>query len=65
MSWVFQGVPSELVNMVSKMFTRKSEEGVTESDLGSTRYAPKITMEEYNNTSMDVDTHLQTHLTIV
>ena len=62
MSWVFLGVPGELVNMVSKMFTRKSEEGVTESDLGSTRYAPKITVEEYNNTRIDMDTQLQTHI---
>jgi len=60
-SWVFQGVTSELVNMVKKMFTRKSEVGVTELDLGSTRYAPKITMEEYN-TGVNRDTHLQTHL---
>jgi hypothetical protein len=57
-SWVFQGVPSELVNMVRKMFSRKSEEGVTEADLGSTRYAPKITMEEYNNTKINLDTSL-------
>eukprot|EP00091_Calanus_sinicus_P011843 TRINITY_DN2672_c0_g1_i2.p1 TRINITY_DN2672_c0_g1~~TRINITY_DN2672_c0_g1_i2.p1 ORF type:complete len:586 (-),score=108.96 TRINITY_DN2672_c0_g1_i2:152-1909(-) len=43
--------------MVKKMFTRKSEEGVSESvsDLGSTRYAPKITIEEYTSASLNLD----------
>ena len=43
--------------MVKKMFTRKSEEGVSEtvSDLGCTRYAPKITIEEYTSASLNVE----------
>jgi hypothetical protein len=50
--------------MMKKMFTRKSDEGVPETHLGTTRYAPKITIEEYTSAKISVDSPLHLNLSL-